>query len=499
MDAAKFEVGQEDRVGGSLASVDKGLGKLPSGYGESRIVLMPHDPQWAYTYWDLPNEHKEELRRQGGQQLALRLYDVTDINLEYEAHHNVQEYLCDELAREWYLPIPVSDRDYVVDIGYRCADGRWLSLARSATVRIPPEYPSDWDEEHFITVNFDEDLRGKTVFKLGSPTKSITAIHDEIFSLSQSAEEQRVTGSLFGSMHQLPISSFVFPSGMGMSGVGFSASMPPLKPRPFWLVADAELIIHGATEPDATVTIGDRQIQLNPDGTFRFQMSFQDGTIDYPIMAVAADGKQTRSIHMNFTRETPERRTNTEEEAERDDLKQIRIPEGWESIKEIKNQVLREVDRLKKLDKLPKEQWSREGYDENEFLEVQRDYELFLSQEEVVQLISLTVEDFQQKVLLEGRYPSESEIFDAMMPILLEATAREENPISIPQNPKLQKVLAMVTKKTKRIIESTKAALQAPFKPDSKDDDKKPKGEFGSGENKGAGNRFDVPRPGAKT
>jgi len=58
--------------------------------------------------------------------------------------------------------------------------------------------------------------------------------------------------------------------------------------------ADAELIVYGATEPDATVTIGGRPIKLNPDGTFRFQMSFQDGLIDYPIMAVAADGEQTR-------------------------------------------------------------------------------------------------------------------------------------------------------------------------------------------------------------
>jgi len=44
-------------------------------------------------------------------------------------------------------------------------------------------------------------------------------------------------------------------------------------------------------------------------------MSFQDGLIDYPIIAVAADGEQTRSIHMEFTRETPSRNTNTKEEA----------------------------------------------------------------------------------------------------------------------------------------------------------------------------------------
>lgn len=104
-------------------------------------------------------------------------------------------------------------------------------------------------------------------------------------------------------------------SGVGMSGVGFSASAPPIRPRKFWLIADAELIVYGATEPDATVTIAGRPVKLNPDGTFRFQMTFPDGLIDFPIMAVAADGEQTRAVHMKFTRETPERRTNTKDEA----------------------------------------------------------------------------------------------------------------------------------------------------------------------------------------
>ncbi|MGB3208086.1 MAG: DUF4912 domain-containing protein [Crinalium sp.] len=356
VEAAKFELGQEDRTGGTLASVDEELGDLPAGYGESRIVLMPRDPQWAYTYWDIPNEHKEELRRQGGQQLALRLYDVTDINIEYQSPHSIQEYPSDELAREWYLPMPVSDRDYVVDIGYRCADGRWLVLARSAPVRVPPVYPSDWIEDQFVTVSWEEDLRSQTILELVPPSKKAAAtaapagstatgygtsnatgnpIYDDIFGMAQSAEAQRVAGSLYGSMQQAPvheqaISSYVFPSGVGMwavptasglnmsgvgmSGVGFGAA-PSIRPRQFWLVADAELIVYGATEPDATVTIGGRPIKLNPDGTFRFQMSFQDGLIDYPIMAVAVDGEQTRSIHMKFNRETPNRNTNTKAEA----------------------------------------------------------------------------------------------------------------------------------------------------------------------------------------
>jgi len=401
VEAAKFDVGQQDLTGGELAVVDEGLADLPDGYGDSRIVLMPRDPQWAYAYWDVSNSHKEALRQQGGVRLALRFYDVTDIDLNYQRPHSVQQYECDELAREWYLPVPVSDRNYLLEIGYIAADGRWLVLARSNPIHVPPVYPSEWLDEQFIQVGWEEDLRGKTFLELVPPGKKASsvsdAIYSRIFGLAEDAEAQRVAGSLYGSMQQVPgsmqqvpgsiqhvagsvqhvagsvqhvagsiqqipgamefvpgavygsaqmtsgqalesfpISSYVFASGIGMwagaapgavgapnfsgigmsgYGLGFSASAPPIRPRKFWLVADAELIVYGATEPDATVTIGGRPIKLNPDGTFRFQMSFQDGLIDYPIMAVAADGEQTRAIHMKFTRETPERRTNTKDEA----------------------------------------------------------------------------------------------------------------------------------------------------------------------------------------
>jgi uncharacterized protein len=345
VEAAKFELEAPipTHTMEELATADEGLGEIPGGYGESRIVLLPRDPQWAFAYWDITAEHKQELQSQGGQSLALRVYDVTDIDINHQSPHSIQEYPLDEMAREWYLSIPVSDREYLVDIGYRCADGRWLILARSTSIRIPPVYPSEWIEDHFLTINWQEDLRGKTFINLVPPSKkpapaeAPTAydaagnpIYDKIFGLAESVEAMRIAGSLYGSMQQTPmdsLSSFVFPSGMGewalpttsglnMSGVGMSGiGIESHQPRQFWLVADAELIVYGATEPDAAVFIGNRQIPLNPDGTFRFHMSFQDGLIDYPIVAVAKDGEQQRSIHMKFERETPSRNTNTKEEA----------------------------------------------------------------------------------------------------------------------------------------------------------------------------------------
>lgn len=352
IEAAKFNVvGHPVDRNLDLSTLDDGLPPLPDGYSESRIILMPRDPQWAYVYWDISNGHKEELRRQGGERLALRLFDVTDVDLTQQAPHSMQQFDCDELARQWYLSIPISDRDYQVEIGYLAADGHWLVLARSNTVRVPPVYPSDWNEDHFMTINWEENLRDKTLMTLVKPRSKGYGIglHEQLYALSQPAEWERIAGSVFGSMQHVPasmapgqgVSSYVLASGVGMaalptlsgvgptlsgvglnvsgltlSGVGFAASMPPLRPRQFWLVADAELIVYGATEPDATVTVRGEPIQLTSEGTFRFQAAFPDGHLEYPIMAVAVDGEQNRSIHMTFDRQTPDRRTNTREEAQ---------------------------------------------------------------------------------------------------------------------------------------------------------------------------------------
>ena len=315
-----------------LAAVDDDLPDLPEGYGESRIVLLPRDPKWAYAYWDVSNEHKEELRRQGGQQLALRLCDVTEIDQDSQAPHSMMQQNCDEMARSWYLEIPVSDRDYTAEIGYLTGDGRWLRLCRSAPIRVPPIYPSDWVNDQFVTIGFNESLGGRTFGELGRqpsafdsdvPAEGLPPIYDELFAMTQGQNALRVAGSLFGSMQQVPPGALSLSgsvsglslSGLNVSGLNMSGVGMP-RQRNFWLVADAELIVYGATEPNATLTVGDRVIPLTADGTFRFHVHFPDGKIDYPIRAVAADGEQERSITMKFERGTPERNTNTKEDAQ---------------------------------------------------------------------------------------------------------------------------------------------------------------------------------------
>ena len=76
------------------------------------------------------------------------------------------------------------------------------------------------------------------------------------------------------------------------------------KPGKFWFKINAELIIYGATEPDATVTIADREIKLRPDGTFSFRFSLPDGRYQLPAVAISSDGEEGREARLEFSRST---------------------------------------------------------------------------------------------------------------------------------------------------------------------------------------------------
>jgi len=115
----------------------------------------------------------------------------------------------------------VSDRDHVVDIGYRLLMVGGSFCLFCPSTRSP--YPSDWIEDQFITVNFDEDLR-QDLSELVPPAKRMAAtpagttrsnpIYDEILAwlrvlklngllVLYSAEQV--------SIHEQAISSYVFP------------------------------------------------------------------------------------------------------------------------------------------------------------------------------------------------------------------------------------------------------------------------------------------------
>ncbi|MBD2145297.1 substrate-binding domain-containing protein [Sphaerospermopsis sp. FACHB-1194] len=76
--------------------------------------------------------------------------------------------------------------------------------------------------------------------------------------------------------------------------------------KDFWFVADTELVIHGSTEPGATVTIDGHKIKLHSDGTFHLRVPFSDKLFNYLMKATTDDGEQSITILKKFFQESSE-------------------------------------------------------------------------------------------------------------------------------------------------------------------------------------------------
>jgi len=245
--------------------------------------------------------------------------DVTGLQTGASHPHALQEVVVDAHNSEWYLAVPLCDRDYRVELGYHLPSGGWLHLAFSSVARMPASGPSEVVADLFVP--FSLDVLPALLSSL-PPVQSGGGVEHELMyrqSTAASPSRRRLGSEVWheqGSAGQLGDQWLSSASGAGLWASGRSESgSGRAQPRSFWLVADAELIVYGATDPSASLFIGDAPVPLSSDGTFRVQVPFRDGQQVYPIRAVAADGEQERSIRLEFQRSTPEAQVNSKEEA----------------------------------------------------------------------------------------------------------------------------------------------------------------------------------------
>ena len=256
---------------------ERGYFQLPVGYGDNRIVLMVRDPYWLYTYWEISEKRRAEIKSELGEEVfsqakqCLRVYDTDNWQyFDIEIHNGLN----------WYIKVPVPSRTYCADIGFLTPDGKFIAAARSNWVTTPLDRMSDVIDEQWMIPDWDTLYALSGGFSIGkSGSEGITELMKKRF------QEEASSGWL---------------SSMG----GSIMKKKQAAARPFWLVANCELIVYGATEPTATVTVQGRKIKLREDGTFNMRFSLPDGKQVIPIEAIRDDGAERRKITPKVERQT---------------------------------------------------------------------------------------------------------------------------------------------------------------------------------------------------
>ena len=314
---------RQDRRDGDREAMEAELHSPSTSEASTRVVFLPRDPQWAYVFWEISDSDRRQAQSEGAAFLCLRLADVTGLENGSSHPHTLQEVPVDSHSTEWYLPVPICDRDYRVELGYK-TESKWISLAFSSVARVPALHPSDQILDQFVPFSLEATPTAAPVQPMSmpgpNPEPTDSKLHERLYQSATTHFRSRRVGSEI--LHESD-SMGSDQRGLNDSGVGLWASgrnesglggVAP-RQRSFWLVADAELIVYGATDPSARLTIGKEDVPLSSDGTFRIQVPFRDGEQVYAIEATAADGEQKRNITLNFERVTPEDNSNPASEA----------------------------------------------------------------------------------------------------------------------------------------------------------------------------------------
>lgn len=316
------------------------LADLPEAYGTQQLLLTARDPHWLYAHWDLTREQlKRYNSRSVDRHLVLRIYKSDIVGEPHREIHVHPE------SRNWFAHVGLGGTRFVAELGYYRPNDQWVRVAVSGSTMTPPDTMSDDLSVWFETLPVDMRLE-ELVRLVKAAVQDNVPLMEAIQQLRATgfpglpdaqgvragrwtAEQERALAQIVSMdsvrrvwMGSLEITELIrrqflqelssqAAARLGEMGSwsgavsSFSSPYGGLERRKgFWFNVNAELIIYGATEADATVTIGGRTIKLRPDGSFSYRFSLPDGKYDLPAIATSADGTDSRSAELKFSRDT---------------------------------------------------------------------------------------------------------------------------------------------------------------------------------------------------
>lgn len=328
---------------------------LPASYGTGRLFLTARDPHWLHAHWDLTTpEQFRHNAKSVDHHLILRMHTGS------ASGKTVAEIHVHPESRYWFTHVDHAGEKYVAELGYYQAGHKWKSVATSAAATTPPDTVSADSTVEFATIPLELPFEtmlallkesapprgpGATELPLARAVEKARLARHPRFHKTEGAAtppdwtpEQEAALAEFIAASQprrvvagspeaggLPggpsggeldygdrSAEFGAPDFGGSSFLGESSPSSPLGGGPeaqhgFWFNVNTELVIYGATEPNATVTIGDQPIALQPDGSFSYRFALPDGSFELPIVAIAADGTEARAAELKFSRATETR------------------------------------------------------------------------------------------------------------------------------------------------------------------------------------------------
>jgi hypothetical protein len=248
---------------------------------EDRIVLIVRDPFWLQAYWEITKASvvraKAALAENWhGATPVLRVVRTTEEDHNGSVEQIVREIPIHGGVKNWYIDVTDPPGKYRVLIGYKAKNEKFHLIARSNRVKTPAPDSGDHDDNWTdIAEDYEKYYAQSGGYSAGTASGHLKNVFEE---------------KLRRPMHNMD------PHHVGHSPInGF---------RPFDFEVDAHMIVYGATDPGANVTMGGEPVKLQDDGTFAIRMGLPDKRQVLPIVASSRDGSEQRTTVLAIERNT---------------------------------------------------------------------------------------------------------------------------------------------------------------------------------------------------
>jgi hypothetical protein len=252
---------------------------------KDRLVVMVRDPFWLHAYWELNRRSIDRARVAMNQHWhasrpILRLFEVLRDGTIVSARKIVRDVEIHGGVNNWYIDVKDPPKTFQLEIGYLAAGGRFFCLARSNVVTTPAAGKENTFDKNWAEVAKD---------------------FERIFALSGGYNEPENRGDLkevFEERLKRPMGDpMATQFGMGKAAPSNSEGKIKLK-------IEAELLVHGVTEPGAHVTFHGEPVRLRNDGTFAVRFNLPERRHILPVVASSPNGAEQRTIVLSIDRNT---------------------------------------------------------------------------------------------------------------------------------------------------------------------------------------------------
>jgi hypothetical protein len=150
------------------------LPEIPYAYGDTYINAMAKDPFWIFSYWEVSDNTKEDIRKRYGfnawesSRPVLKVYDAT--NLYFLDSRQASEIYINDFTSSWYIDSIQPEHSYFIELGRILPDGTYIFIARYNMVTTPRIGVSDIvDLEWMVPTEYEKRVYGMHTKANGSP------------------------------------------------------------------------------------------------------------------------------------------------------------------------------------------------------------------------------------------------------------------------------------------------------------------------------------------